>query len=448
MSSVQAGYVPIPLEHVQLRALPGVAVYLRSSGAAATDDGEAASFALYCGASVPFTETHRHRLMEHGARFIYIRVADHQKFSSQTRAQLDDLAGDPTVSIAARSAMVYETSIELMNELLTEPEMLARSPQVAKVSRAVATLVIADRSAFSHLYVASHHDFYTATHMVNVATSMVALAYELGRHDPDELALICQAGLLHDMGKMVIPEAILNKVGKLTEDEWAVIRRHPMAGCEYLTRCPNIDPLVFTVTRQHHERLDGSGYPARLRGEQIHPVSMICAVADSFDAMTAFRPFKERTLSPREAMGVLRNEAGSKLDAEVVEAWSRLIRRVEPATLADPGAVASAIALLDGAPGASDRRGTASTLIPGGTDGAAEKPGEPVVVHSDSGEGIGFLCRAAMPAGTRVRLRLGAAGQRVVDGHITRCCVHRDGWHEIGMRVEAGSGAQRETLAA
>jgi HD-GYP domain-containing protein (c-di-GMP phosphodiesterase class II) len=127
---------------------------------------------------------------------------------------------DPSLSISVKSEIVYETSVELVNELLSEPELLAKSPRLENVSRATTMLVLNDPSAFSHLFAASHHDFYTATHMVNVATWMVPLAHAMGHRDTNELNTICQAGILHDVGKIYIPTETLNRKGKLSDAEF------------------------------------------------------------------------------------------------------------------------------------------------------------------------------------------------------------------------------------
>src|SRR6201999_289903 len=99
-----------------------------------------------------------------------------------------------------------------------------------------------------------------------------------------------------DVGKTFVAKEILNKTGQLTKDEWAVLRSHPQRGYEHLKQCGVTEPIILAVTQQHHERLDGSGYPGGLRGDDIHPISKMAAVIDTFDAMTSLRPFKTRAM--------------------------------------------------------------------------------------------------------------------------------------------------------
>jgi HD-GYP domain-containing protein (c-di-GMP phosphodiesterase class II) len=156
--------------------------------------------------------------------------------------------------------------------------------------------------------------------MVNVGTWMVPLAYSLGITNMDELNHVCVAGMLHDIGKIYVSEDILNKKGKLTVDDWSALKSHPTLGFNHLKKFDNMSELVLRVTAEHHERMDGSGYPSRLTGDKMLLASRICAVVDSFDAMTAFRPFKTKTESFGSALRILQNEAPSKYDQDDVDA--------------------------------------------------------------------------------------------------------------------------------
>jgi len=446
-NSARAGFLPVGLEHVPMGALQGIPVYIRvkpgQEALAATPDASSPEFRLYCAENVRFSEMHRRRLVDHKVTVVYIRMADQARFKHQTEDSLTEIAKDPASAVSEKSQIIYDTSVELINELLAEPELMAKSPRLEQVSRAITTLVMNNANAFTHLFTASHHDFYTATHMVNVATWMVPLAYAMGYTDSEELNRICLAGILHDMGKVAIPESILNKKGKLTDEEWTLIRKHPEDGVKYLERFGGIHPLIMTVTLQHHERLDGTGYPKGLKGEDIHPISRICAVVDSFDAMTAFRPFKDRTLSVTQAMNILLKETPAKYDAKVMDAWASLIVPAVDALPTQPPAQAGSPP--QPASSAANRRehdrrtfhchGRAHQLTRQGPN-IAESKGVPIVAHSISRGGVGFLSHAPLPAGTFLRVYLEAPGwdNRALDGQIVRCRAHNDNWHEVGLQ--------------
>ncbi len=362
-------------------------------------------------------------------------MGQQSKFREQTEERLLAVAGDQSTAISVKSDIVYETSVELMNELLSEPDMIGKSPRLEKISRAVTTLVLNDPSSFSHLFAASHHDFYTATHMVNVATWMVPLAYAMGYHDTDELNHICQAGLLHDIGKMFVPTEILNKKGRLSEAEWAQIQKHPELGCEHLAKFGKIHPLVHTITLEHHERMDGTGYPRKLRGDQMHRISKIAAVVDSFDAMTAFRPFKERTMSVEEALNLIERETPQKYDPEVVQAWVKMLRSAEKQQ--------TPVAARKEAGNGERKYSRFAINCPARIhviethDGqSSEQPGLQAVAHNISRAGIGLLSQTPVQPGEHIRIYLSGTGSldRTEEGMTVRCREYRDGWYEMGIR--------------
>ena len=346
------------------------------------------------------------------------------------------VASNGNLHVSARSEILYETSVELMNELLSEPDLAAKAPRLERISRAVTMMVLNDSSTFSHLFAASHHDFYTATHMVNVATWMVPVAYAMGCKDPEELSVICQAGLLHDVGKLYIPAAILNKRGSLSRTEWAMIRLHPELGRRHLDKCSGIDPLIVTVTRQHHERLDGSGYPARLKGDQIHLVSRICAVVDSFDAMTAFRPFKLRTMSVSEALKAISSETPAKYDPAVLDTWLGLLQSAER-----DGVIREPVQIGGKRSGRRHPRFAIKCnarlhVIQESGDRRIESQGLQVTAHNISRSGVGILSQAPLQPGDRVRIHMDGPStlRRTDEGLIVRCRSYRDGWYEAGIQ--------------
>ncbi|WP_043308096.1 HD-GYP domain-containing protein [Pseudomonas sp. ML96] len=135
-------------------------------------------------------------------------------------------------------------------------------------------------------------DEYTYMHSVAVCALMIAMARQLGLSEL-QVREAGEAGLLHDIGKMAIPDSILNKPGKLTDAEFGTMRSHPEAGARMLLDCRQISALVLDVCLHHHEKFDGSGYPHRLAGEQISLFARMGAICDVYDAITSDRPYKK-----------------------------------------------------------------------------------------------------------------------------------------------------------
>lgn len=149
--------------------------------------------------------------------------------------------------------------------------------------------------------------------------SLAALLAEHLELPPEEVQQIRVAALLHDIGKLAIPTAILDKPGPLTEHEWRTIRLHPQIGYEILSSAGGIWAASAPLVLQHHERWDGLGYPYGIAGEEILQGARILAVVDSYDAMTEQRPYKQQ-LQPLQALNELRRCSGTHYDPSVVEA--------------------------------------------------------------------------------------------------------------------------------
>lgn len=170
-------------------------------------------------------------------------------------------------------------------------------------------------------------DPYTRGHSDRVACLAQHLALRIGV-SPREARMIAQAGLLHDLGKIGIPESVLLKAGPLTAEEWELMRAHPVVGARIVA------PLEFfaegaLIIRHHHERQDGSGYPAGLAGEAIPLGARIVAVADVYDALTSDRPYRP-SLEHREALRWIEASAERLLDAGIVSAFFGLVAGGRP----------------------------------------------------------------------------------------------------------------------
>lgn len=165
----------------------------------------------------------------------------------------------------------------------------------------------------------------TRGHSARVAAHAVELARELGIRDEEELAMIYQGALMHDVGKIGVPDAILRKTGPLTEEEWEFMRRHPALGYRILAQVPYLRPAARIVLA-HHERWDGQGYPRGLKREQIPLGARIFAVCDTYDAVVSDRPYRKGQ-PPEAALREILAGAGTQFDPNVVEAFEALFPR-------------------------------------------------------------------------------------------------------------------------
>jgi len=186
----------------------------------------------------------------------------------------------------------------------------------------------------------------TGVHSLRVADYTVRLAEEMGIRDRSFLEMLWKGALLHDVGKIGIPDSVLLKPGPLSEGEWEVMRRHPEIGCSMLRKIPFLQESSEIVLR-HHERFDGSGYPGAIAGEAIPLGARIFTVVDAYDALTTDRVYHGAAFHA-EGVLELRQGAGSHFDPDVVavfeqvpfEEWAAIARKNETPILngQDPGA--------------------------------------------------------------------------------------------------------------
>lgn len=168
-----------------------------------------------------------------------------------------------------------------------------------------------------------HKDEYLLEHSVNVATLMGIFANFLGFDDKLQHDLIL-GGLLHDVGKVLVPDEVLHKPGRLEAEEWEEMKRHVKYGVHTLERSPELSPLVKSICGLHHERLDGSGYPSGLSAEEITVYGRMASIVDVYDAVTADRVYHQG-MAPTDALRKLVEWSGDHLDRELVYQFIRAI---------------------------------------------------------------------------------------------------------------------------
>ncbi|MFW5682052.1 MAG: HD-GYP domain-containing protein [Phycisphaeraceae bacterium] len=200
-------------------------------------------------------------------------------------------------------------------------------------------------------------DQYTGHHVIRVTAYSMLLAEQAG-FDRNAIERMRMGGLLHDIGKVAVPDAILNKPGKLTDNEFAIIKSHAAVGDQILAGIPNL-AYARPMVRWHHERFDGRGYPDGLAGHDIPLEARAMCIADSYDAMTSDRPYR-KGMDHEDAVEEIRQNAGSQFDPELVP----IFIANTPATLRRAAAVTDAWFRQDGNRTDSSAAMLAAMLIP------------------------------------------------------------------------------------
>lgn len=197
-----------------------------------------------------------------------------------------------------------------------KPDSVDQAADLENVVSAILDEVIGNHGVMLHLTDIRLYDDYTFGHSVNVCALSLMLGSALGFSEP-KLRDLGMGALLHDIGKIVIPQEILNKPGKLTNPEMKVMQGHPERGFDILRRQKALSLVASHVALAHHEKMDGSGYPRGLPGDQIPDYSRVVAIADIYDAITSDRPYREAML-PHEAYDILMSLSANHLDPVIL----------------------------------------------------------------------------------------------------------------------------------
>jgi HD-GYP domain-containing protein (c-di-GMP phosphodiesterase class II) len=276
--------------------------------------------ALYCRAGYPLGSTHYLGLADAGVEHVFVRTEDFRSFGADllesVEVQLQQDAMLPTERFAALQAAV---SIELQHtaQLIDSSRFVSVAE---KIGRGLVSLLASNDVLPRELFGIARHDFHTFTHVTNVASYSVLLAERLGISHRNELDQIAVAAMLHDIGKRFIPASILTKPARLSTGERAIVELHPARGYEELQHRQDLFTGQLMIVYQHHEKIDGTGYPVGVTAEEIHPWAKLVAVVDVFDAMTGNRSYR-RPASPSFALEYIRKNTGTHFDPEAATCW-------------------------------------------------------------------------------------------------------------------------------
>ena len=282
------------------------------------------------------------RIRELGIRELYIDTArgldvphapSAEDVAAELQQRIEAIASAPAekpvqvalADEAPRARKLHREANRIVRNLLTDVRLGAQVEvdKVAPLVESIIDSIFRNQNALLPLAGLKRHDTYTFEHSVSVAALLVAFAREL-ELPRDTLREIALGGLLHDVGKARVPEAILNKPARLSEAEFAQMKNHVLQGILLLQHTEGISPTALMVAGQHHERYDGSGYPNRLAGAQISLYGQMAAIVDVYDAISSNRVY-HRGIPPSEALKKLLEWSAHHFEPRLVHNFIRAI---------------------------------------------------------------------------------------------------------------------------
>jgi len=255
--------------------------------------------------------------------YLYIRDKDKDNYDDFLENNLQSILKDNTIPLDEKVNIIYSSTAELTHSLYANPQRLENlQHSKAIVTPIIDTVLKNDKTIVSYMKIIEY-DYYTHTHSLNVSIYAVCLGVELGL-DKDTLKNLGQSALLHDLGKSSIDEKILNKETKLTEEEFSIMKLHPVYGYEIALKIGITDEDILDGIAHHHEKLNARGYPDALRDKEITLFPRIIAVCDIFDALTTHRSYKD-SMTSYNALMIMKKEMKGHLDMKILETFIRML---------------------------------------------------------------------------------------------------------------------------
>ena len=257
------------------------------------------------------------------SRDLYILSNTLEEYQNYCSLYIRAIAKSTTFSFEEKSSVLYDKAEEVMDQLFEDPESVGKVDKVKDIVDDMLYIILDEDFTIESMMTLATHDYYTHTHSMNVSMYSLSLGYFLN-FSKEQLEELGEAALLHDIGKSKVDPSIINKNGKLDDDEFLEIMNHPAWGQEIAQNLGVTNKKVLFGIRHHHEKLDGSGYPDGIRGDSIPQYARIIGICDVFDALTTNRSYKEPMRS-FDALKLIKNSMQNHLDMGLVDSMIKML---------------------------------------------------------------------------------------------------------------------------
>lgn len=284
-------------------------------------------FVLFCREDAIFESDKKETLVGNKIRCLYIKKDEQGKLYEYIENNFREIINDTNISHNEKTKLIYNTATNVVKNLFDDTRCgnIEKSRDFASN---LADYIIEDSHAAESLIKLAIHEYYTYTHSVNVSVLGTLFAKCLGLEDK-ELRLICSGILLHDIGKTRISTDIINKKSKLTKREFEEIKKHPEFGVDVLEEAGIVINEERLITLQHHEDIDGGGYPYGLKKDEIHLYGKIVRIIDIYDALTTNRSYAGAR-RPFSALKEMQERMPNRFDAELFLEFVRFLGPYDP----------------------------------------------------------------------------------------------------------------------
>jgi HD-GYP domain-containing protein (c-di-GMP phosphodiesterase class II) len=275
------GYMRVEIANLVANSVIGFNIYLHRND----------RLLLYKPAQEMIAEEHIERMLKMGAEYLYVQEGARADLLDYYETNLDALLKAEAIKRPQKGRLLHQVTQHIVEKSFRRPDLQENYPKWEKAVKDNFNFIIDNQDIFDSMVVIAEKDSYTHAHSVNSSLLMMGFAIDSGVHDERVIRDIGIGGLLHDLGKAEIPASIIKKPGALSLSEWVMMKKHPDLGYALAVKHPSISDQARIVIQQHHEALNGTGYPDRLKNEQIDYWGRVGKVVDVYDALTSNRPY-------------------------------------------------------------------------------------------------------------------------------------------------------------
>jgi HD-GYP domain-containing protein (c-di-GMP phosphodiesterase class II) len=307
-------YVPISLESIEPIIFPDVALYIKTGG----------NYVLYKSHGRDFSGHDHERLSSNGIQFVFVSNYDMDVITTHMEANAERLLKSDILTSRAKGKMIYQTSINFVDDIFNNPEKSTDLPRTKRLVENLMLYLSDNVDAIDSLETVMSHNYYTFVHSLQVTSLTLLMHSEAFQLSRDEMLDVGSGAILHDFGKIFVPQEILNKSGKLSEAEIEVLKRHPEEGYAFLLNKRALSPVALNIVRLHHERNNGSGYPLGLENRDIPRSAQVTGVADIYCTLTTDN-HGNKTMAPHIAVQIMRNQMKGLFAPHLLDTLEKLV---------------------------------------------------------------------------------------------------------------------------
>ena len=286
-----------------------------------TSSGEPA--VLYADRATPFTEASRKRLEENRIQFLYISNEQLPEYRSYIESNMQNILSDLSVRMEDKSSLLHLTAQNVVRDVLSATDIREGLERGNQLIAHTVDFLFGQRASLRHLVESASSDYEIYSHSINVCVMGLALAQRMG-YSAELLVQFGHGAMFRDIGLMNIDDRIVNNPGRLTLSEYEKMLQHPILSEEILVEIGISSDTSLEIVRHHHEKLDGTGYPDKLKGDEIGTLVRVYSVIDIFDALTTNR-FHKKAISTYEALALMNKEMRHGIDLEIVKSFISML---------------------------------------------------------------------------------------------------------------------------